>query len=154
MANPMVSTNASPTRSATATAVPGRFARLLRIGLGVGLTGLLLVACSDSASPPDTDLLGRWATDAPAYQGRLLEVQEQRILFWTSPYASTSHPLERVERSPDQDGERVYRLEYREHDGALASLEIIYRPGAHPELRFAHRSEVWTRARPQGDGDV
>lgn len=153
MATPMVSTNASQ-RSSTATPVPRRVARLLRVGLGLGLTGLLLLACPDSASPPDTELLGKWTTAAPAYQGRLLEVREQWIVFWTSAYSSTSHPLERVERSEDEDGQRLYRLEYRESDGALASLELIYRPGARPELRFAHRSEVWTRVGTKGGDDA
>jgi len=144
----------APPRSSTATTLPGRVAHLLRVGLGVGLTGLLLLACSDGASAPDGDLLGTWETDAPAYRGRRLEIREQWILFWTSPYSSTSHPLEEVERAEGQHGQRVYRLAYRERDGALASLELIYRPGARPELRFAHRSEVWTRTQATGGGDV
>ena len=149
----MVSTTV-PLRRSTATTAPRRVARRLRIGLGVGLTGLLLLACPDTASPPDTELLGRWETDTPAYQGRLLEIREQWIIFWTSPYSSTSHPLERVERFEGQRGQRVYRLEYRERDGALIRLDLIYRPGARPELRFPHRSEVWTRAGAKGGGDV
>lgn len=106
---------------------------------------LLAVACGAAPSPLPDELLGSWETSQPGYAGRVFEIRKDRILFGTSALRSSAHPLERIERRPDQADQRAYRLHFREHDGELAELELTYHPGPpQPWIRFARRKEIWT----------
>jgi hypothetical protein len=122
----------------------GRRCRLL---LGLMLLGALVAACTPPDATVPTELLGKWMTDDSRYAGRTFELRSDAIVFGTGPYSTDFHALVAVEPLEPSEGWTPYRFSIRESDAAIGEIEVAYRRGATPELRFRHRSEIW---RPEG----
>jgi hypothetical protein len=115
----------------------------------------VLLACEPALEPPPAELVGTWRTAAPRYRDRVFEIREDAVVFGTGRFSgSRLHLLLGVERDEPVDGWDVYRLHYREYDGAITPLEIHLWPGGSGTLRFANRAERWSRAEGKGPEDA
>lgn len=114
----------------------------------LGLVSLVaLGACSEPPTEVPAELLGTWVTTAPSHANRVFVVRPDSIVFGTSAYTRENYSLAGVEPMKPNDGWKPYRLTYRELDAEISDIEIAYRDGVTPELRFSNSSEIW---RPEG----
>ena len=114
----------------------------------VGLVLVLLVSClacdRGIKSPPD-DLLGVWTTDAPAFEGRYLKFEKDRVLFGVG-----HDKLPAIQQilgiDVRQDGKRtLYTLHSMDADGAH-ELVFVYDPADGGTLRIKNqRAVVWKK---------
>ena len=118
----------------------------------------VLAGCGDPPQPPPEEIRGVWRSDAPRYRDRYFEVRADAVLFGKGAYMPANHfflvTTEAID-SPDANGKR-WRLHYREDDGEVADLEILYEARPRERLRFANQSEWWMRGTRDvvGDGDA
>jgi hypothetical protein len=115
-----------------------------RLGL---LVLVALAACSKPPGEVPKELLGTWVTDAPTHADRTFVIRPDAVVFGTGAYSRENYSLADIEAMEPAEGWKPYRLSIRELDAEISSIEVAYRTGATPELRFRNRSEIW---RPEG----
>ena len=117
--------------------------------VSVILLSVSLFGCGGESKPLSEGILGTWRTNAPGYEDRTFELRRDGLLFGTGRFGAPSfHSIvnsERIETDAERAAEH-WHIEYRETDGAIGEVELIYRESPVSSLRFANRKEVWSRA--------
>jgi hypothetical protein len=104
---------------------------------------LLLFGCAEQTleAIPE-ELLGVWRSPAPGYRDRYLELRPDWVLFATSPYTSSMHPIERVTAEEIPGGTR-YTVEYRLTQGETVSVRLVHTAGNPGSLQVGHQPGSW-----------
>jgi hypothetical protein len=123
--------------------------RILIALAGLCIVAMLVLAVArlvvDRRLP--SQVTGLWRTDAPAYQGRLVELRSRYLAFLTdSAGGVVSYKIARVLMSQDAQG-TLFRVQY-DANGKRSEFAFVYDQGPPEHLRFAHQRQlVWRRER-------
>lgn len=122
---------------------------------GIVATALLalLVGCGGGEEAPGVEaVLGAWQASAGRWEGRVLEIGRDSVVFHRADGSWRQYPLEGVESELAADGYH-YTLRYRD-GGAEASLSVVYRPAGGGAI-YLNRAEgvAWHPVATDGDPD-
>lgn len=109
--------------------------------LGVAL---LALGCAPSRTLPP-QLQGRWACDAPRYQGRSLLLGADSLSFGTGGTGSETFAVERFEAEHDPVVGIHYTIAYRAPGEGLRELRLYFEFGAPPSVKIGDRPERWQK---------
>jgi hypothetical protein len=117
-------------------------------GVCAVLALLAALACAREAVPHE--LIGRWTSDDPRYEGRSLEIGPDRLAFGAGLGSSLSYRVRGIERETDTETGTLYRLYYDAPGEPERALQLrLPTPG---RLRMDNHSELWTRQGAPGTG--
>lgn len=95
------------------------------------------------------ELRGRWITDNPRYQDRMLEIQADAVVFYTGGvFGLSAHRIRQARRRPGNRPGTLYEIRYRSNSpDELYTFAFYYRSANGGEIRFENQPQiVWTRA--------
>ena len=119
---------------------------LLRIAAVAAL--IFMAGCADEPQPTPSELIGIWRTAAPRHADRTLEVRADAVLFGRGKYSSpVRHSITSAipGKSNGKSDIRSWVVMYRESDGSISEVELLYQDKPLPTLKFANRDEVWMK---------
>jgi len=124
----------------------GRFASPLRRAGAFGLVLWLITACG----PPTLgiapqELLDKWQTDAPGYDGRSFEIRFDALIWKLGWIELDHHAIEKIEVVSQGSGSTpAYRFHYTETEGYPSSV-VVHLVSLNPRrIRLDSRKEEWT----------
>lgn len=138
-----------PTKKGGTPGKSGRKASRRELGLLVGLVvmlALLVLPRLGAGEAVPVELYGRWTTDDPRYNGRVLVITDSSVAFYMGQDPISVHRIRRSHTQPAEVDGVQYDIEY-DTDGEPQSLSLIYGPPPAEVVRLKSQPEMeWTRA--------
>jgi hypothetical protein len=100
-------------------------------------------------SPPPPELLGRWATDEPGYEGRYFEIDPSQLVIETGVLGKHVHPILDVDERR-RGNLPLYVIHFLDYDGTDSSFRLIARQPDLSEVQFEDRRGTWRRVAGPG----
>lgn len=96
-------------------------------------------------SPPPPELLGRWITDEPGYEGRYFEIDTRQLVIETGVLGRHVHPILDVDERR-RGNLPLYVVHFLDYDGSDSTFRLIARQPDLSEVQFEDRRGTWRRA--------
>ena len=110
--------------------------------LAIACCAVGIVACGSGRPQVPVELLGRWVTDAPEYEGRTLMISSSSLAFGAGKSASDVYSIRSIETEEATDGALRSAVTY-EIGRERATLRLRLVKSDPPALWIGDRPEKW-----------